>query len=69
MSILLDKTGEEISVFPSETRCIDYIYKHFRDKFGYGKDEPLIGVDVELYTEITPVSRNGRTARRIKLNF
>jgi|SRR5690625_566399 len=69
MSILLDKTGEEICAFPSENRCIDYIYNHFRDKYGYGKDEPLIGVDMELYTEISPLLRDDRVARRIKLNF
>ena len=69
MAILLDKMGNEICVFPSGNRCLKYIYKQFRIKYGYDEDEEIVGVDIELYTELSPVLRDGRAARRVKLNF
>lgn len=71
MTILLDKTGNEICVFPSEARCLRYIYKRFRIERGYSEYEPIVGDDwdMELYKELSPVSRDRRPARVLKLNF
>ncbi|PEJ29883.1 hypothetical protein CN689_21605 [Peribacillus butanolivorans] len=69
MTILLDKMGDEICVFPSRNRCIKYVYKQFRIKYGYDEDENISDVDIEAYTELSPVSRDREWARRVKLNF
>lgn len=71
MAILLDRTGKEVCSFPSTRRCINYIFKHFREIHGYDEDEPLTEdqMDIELYTEVSPITRDGRVARCIKLNF
>jgi len=55
--------------FSSENRCLKYVYEQFRIKYGYEEDEEIVGVDGELYTELSPLLRDGRVARRVKLNF
>ncbi|CDQ41950.1 NUMOD4 domain-containing protein [Virgibacillus salexigens] len=69
MTILMDKMGDEICIFPSKKRCLKYIYKQFRIKYGYHEDEAIVCVDIEPYTELSPISRDGRVARLFKLNF
>lgn len=69
MTILLDKTGDELCVFPSKNRCLKYVYKQFRIKYEYDEGEEIVGEDIELYTELSPILRDGGVARRLKLNF
>ncbi|MCP3033588.1 NUMOD4 motif-containing HNH endonuclease [Halobacillus sp. A1] len=68
MAILLNKKGEEIALFPSNKRCIEYIFNRYRMQHGYYEGEPIFE-DIEFYEELSPVMRNGRAARRMKLNF
>ncbi|CDQ39975.1 HNH endonuclease [Virgibacillus salexigens] len=68
LTILLDKMGNEICVFPSRIRCIRYIANRFRIEHGYDEGEAIVE-DIEFYTELSPVSRDGRLARLFKLNF
>ncbi|WP_079525691.1 NUMOD4 domain-containing protein [Halobacillus hunanensis] len=69
MTILFDKRGEEICVFPSERRCLHYVYKHFRLEHGYDEGEEIVGDDIEIYRELSAVLRDGIVAKRVKLNF
>ncbi|WP_273854046.1 NUMOD4 domain-containing protein [Guptibacillus spartinae] len=69
MTILLDKKGDEIGVFPSYKRCINYACNHYRFRHGYKEGEDISHVDMELYTDLPAVLRDGRVAKRIKLTF
>lgn len=68
LTILLDKMGNEICVFPSRIRCIRYIYNRFRIEHGYDEGEAIVE-DIEFYTELSHVIRDGRVALRYKLSF
>jgi len=68
MTILLDKMGNEICVFPSHSRCITYIFNRFRIEHGYNEGEAIVE-DIEFYTELSHVIRDGRVALRYKLSF
>ncbi len=68
MTILLDKMGNEICVFSSKSRCITYIYNRFRIEHGYDEGEEIVE-DIEFYTELPYIIRDGRVALRYKLSF